>query len=893
MKPKDKYLAIEFLFTFLLLYAVISLLMPAVSSYKLYLIFGLLIGFGFSWASRGKAYTSLIYVITFLALGVLFYMFNALLNSTFYYKDVVIIGIRSAFLLIICLSFNASSAHFLNYIQMVSLPLFMSHPVLIKEYNESVIISIAVYFICWLAVLRGKLYGFSEAIEEKKPRRYYPFFLLAAFFIMVIFIATIVFLRVPMGEGRKKGVLPEVGMGEDFGLDIPGKEYYELQDKIQSEIADLVTSIESREDRYKTLKLLSSLIKESPDTIEADNSERGLTTHIKNPGLGIEKRKMDYLARLIKLYMNKKVIINMGREKDNLMDRLRRTPLNIKTRLFTLLRINDIHSADFYKDIRRNVQDLRKIIKNAELTMVSHGALSDSIGKFKDWKAFEVYRRSSDALKTDIESMPKPQPYKEFLDAFTAIDKMKLPADIKDTKDKIEKLSSANKELQYSKPINKANEVFNIKTDMILSQIAQELKEKIEDAHLSQTHTERLKSDVDTAVNTEDYRQFKDTFRNLEKMLKDNQIAASKALAKTLSIKVYLFSESKKEEIKDILKDSVAPDKLKEEFLSGIDKLMKEPDLNKMNTEMQEIQSKLEELLKPGFISRQMNDELNKKIEELKEILVSIFPQKMKPIAEQQTSAIYQKSWEDLINSLTLEDKKKEVLNEFKEQLANAKTISWLEDIKEAFRETLEDLIPKELKKEDAKSLEKEFNDLVRIRKQAIIAQTIFNLHNSIEPFKETNPEEFLKIEQRLNALKNSSTDEELKNNLEKLKEYLDAEKKDKDKKIPEEPQKTSLWELYIMPSFVVMPEGAKAYLMSIAVYDKVLFREVGPELEWFSSAPQVVSVDGKGMLRSLSKGKTTVFAKYRGINSNNAEITVVDNLAQGIDAAVRKELGR
>lgn len=889
MRLRDKYLAIEFLFTFLLLNAVIFLLIPALSSYKIYLVLGLLVGFGFSWVGRDKTYVVLRYFITFLALGVLFYMLNSLLNSTFYYKDVVIIGIKSAFLLIICLGFNAASVHFLNYIQMISLPLFLSHPILIKEYNASVIIGIAVYFICWLAILRGKLYGFSEAIEEKKRRRYYPLFLLAAFFVTVILIATLLFLRMPQVINKKAGVLPDVGRGEDFGLDIPDKEYYDLQDKIQSELADLVTSIESRDDRYKTLKLLSSLIKESVDTIEADNAERGLITHIKKPGLGLDKKKMDYLARLIKIYMNKKVVINMGREKDNLMDRLRRSPLDIKTRLFTLLRINDIHSSDSYKDVKRNAQDLRKIIRDAALNVVSQGALGDSVSKFKDWKAFEVYRRKSDALKSDMESMPKPKPHNEFLDAFTAIDKMKTPVDIKDTKDKIEKLSSSY-ETQYSNPVNTTEELFDIKTDMILSQVAQELKNKIEDSGLSQTNSERLKSDVDGVVNTEDYRQFKDTFINLEQMVKDNQIAAaSKPLSKVLDIKVYLFSEDKKEEIEDILKDSVAGDNVKKELSSGLDNLIRESDLNKMNTAIQEIKSKVEQLLKPGFISPQMKNEINKKLEELKEILLFRFPQEMERAAQEQPGSVEQKPQMDV----TLEDKKKEVLNGFKEQIAKAQTISRLEDIREALREVLDDLSKQEIKKEEAKIIEKEFNNLIRIQRQAIIDKAVFNLQNSIEAFKKTDPGQFIKIEEILDDIKTSNTDEELKDKLEKLTSYLDSKEKDEDKKITEADKKASLWEVYIMPSSIVMPEGQEAYLMSIAVYDKVLLREAGLELEWFSADPKVVSIDEKGMLRSLSKGKTTVFARYHGITSNNVEVSVVDSLAEGVDTALRNELGR
>ncbi len=126
MEEKDRYLCLELILTFFLLYFVISLFGELFSGYyRLYLIVGLICGFGFSWFNREKSSNLIRVLITTGALATFAWMIYSLSNSSFLYKEVVLICIKSALILEIVLSFNACLPPFLTYIQTLSIPLFM------------------------------------------------------------------------------------------------------------------------------------------------------------------------------------------------------------------------------------------------------------------------------------------------------------------------------------------------------------------------------------------------------------------------------------------------------------------------------------------------------------------------------------------------------------------------------------------------------------------------------------------------------------------------------------------------------------------------------------------------------------------------------------------------
>ncbi|MCX5702980.1 MAG: hypothetical protein NT066_00550 [Candidatus Omnitrophica bacterium] len=164
---RDKYFLADLVLTFLLLFFTTFLVKEALAGYWLYFILILICGFCFSLFFKDRQDQLIrifITIGTFLALA---WMARSILNSSFFYKDVIAICIKGSLILEIILSFNLYWPKYLNYMQALSCPVFMCFPLVVKGSNEASIIAILGYFICWLVILKVKFYEFL-----KVQRRY-------------------------------------------------------------------------------------------------------------------------------------------------------------------------------------------------------------------------------------------------------------------------------------------------------------------------------------------------------------------------------------------------------------------------------------------------------------------------------------------------------------------------------------------------------------------------------------------------------------------------------------------------------------------------------------------------------------------------------------------------
>src|SRR3989338_2640017 len=168
MEKKDRYLLLEFCLTFFILFLLISLLGEILSTYRLYLIFGLVFGFCFSWFIRDRYSQVIRFFITASVFGVFVWIIYSVLNSSFFYKDVIMIFIKGVFILEFIFSFNAYEPQLLSYIQALSIPLFMSAPIFIESnYNEVSLSLTLAYFIIWVAIFKVKFYGFLNPPPQR------------------------------------------------------------------------------------------------------------------------------------------------------------------------------------------------------------------------------------------------------------------------------------------------------------------------------------------------------------------------------------------------------------------------------------------------------------------------------------------------------------------------------------------------------------------------------------------------------------------------------------------------------------------------------------------------------------------------------------------------------
>ena len=87
------------------------------------------IGWSFSWFIRDKKIKAINFFINAGTLVILLGIIYSLLNSFFLFQEVILIFITGIFALEAILSFNAFSLRSLNYIQILTFPIFISFPV--------------------------------------------------------------------------------------------------------------------------------------------------------------------------------------------------------------------------------------------------------------------------------------------------------------------------------------------------------------------------------------------------------------------------------------------------------------------------------------------------------------------------------------------------------------------------------------------------------------------------------------------------------------------------------------------------------------------------------------------------------------------------------------------
>ncbi len=478
MEEKNRYLFLELVFTLFLLGPVIFLFGDLLSAYRLYLILGLIAGFSFSWLNRDKQSSLRTIFINLPVLGVFAWMVYSLLNSSLLYREVIITFIKGGIILEVIFSFNSAYPLFLTYIQALSLPLLMCFPVLVKDHNETNAVLVLVYIICWILILKIKLYNFLKPIKQKKSRRHFSILISAILFLIIIFISWSLFNRLSLGKIGKGGFLLQESQETKIDSETLEKEYYAMQDKVQEELSQLIPKLDSREERQEMLLMLSALIKDTSIVAEVKKAESALINRLKIPGPGLEKAKGDDIAIQIKNYLDRKIQFNLINLREGIINNLKKNRFNIMDKFSILDRINKMQRSGSYKGIKKYEKELNRIINNSSAKENIKRDLKEDIGQFKEWKVWELYHTRLESLNKEADSQKK-EPGKEHADLPTAINKTEKLPEFQELKEKIERLKKTMPP-EYKDTLKQTEELLDLKLEMFLSEKDRELKEKTE-----------------------------------------------------------------------------------------------------------------------------------------------------------------------------------------------------------------------------------------------------------------------------------------------------------------------------------------------------------------------------------------------------------------------------
>ncbi|TBR16460.1 hypothetical protein EPO66_04590 [bacterium] len=876
MKDQKKILYFEIILTLTLVLMPVFLLREILSYYSLAVPAVLIAGIFVSWLTRktqalfGKIFLNAGAILT------LVWIIYSILHSSLEYKEVILIFIKSILVLECIFSFCLFSQGSLSLMQNLSLALFMSHPLFLAGFDKVVSL---VYFALWLIVIKLKLYLLVSGEFNKESKVKYSFFVGMAFFALAAFIAWFALSNLSVGKIKKGGFLSEEDkeMGK---LESSPKEYYDMQDQIQSKVLNLIPQLDRTEQRYEIVTLLNKLIKDSPDVMEVDKAQTGLISMLRNPGSGVNKNDADKLITLIKKYSREKANINLRMAKDQAVNALQKKPFDLAKKVSFLSRINKISGANSTEELNKSGAELNKMIEDSSLNNSDKRELKDSINKLKDWKMLELYRKKMDMVQKRIDELKDPGLKKELSDLLKDTEEMEEPAQSENIKNKIERLKKDELTANEKDILDRLKELADLKADMIMESNSKETKNELKDLEsLAQYSPEEFNKAVDDIKNAQDAKDLSKAFSDFKEKFGDNKEALDK------------ISELVKEKSEMLLKDNLDSlnsqlennlnSEVSKEISDKLQDLELYKDQGKVNKDAEKIEERLQQLSQQGIISKQTKDALKTDVGEVRDLLlVKLEAEGVSEGRDTQKpeSGDSQNKFRESVDSSSLKDTNKDIFRKMQQEAGKADNITKLNNLEEVSDKESQRMVGEGEKKEEVQDLKNEFKDLCEIKKMFVIDKAISQIMDNLEQLKMNNPDVASEVEERLEEIREAKNNEELEKQVKELEEYINSQEsqiKENDKN--DSGNDESDFVIRIFPSRVVIPVGAMAYLRASAVFKDMFLKDVSSELEWYTSDGTVAVVDGRGVVHAISKGNVKVFAKYKGVKSSEVEITVTD----------------
>ncbi|MCX5701595.1 MAG: hypothetical protein NTW64_01260 [Candidatus Omnitrophica bacterium] len=520
MEQKDRYILLEFLFTFLILIVIIFLFQDVLPGYELYLAPGIIIGFYFSWFVRDKQSAVIRFIINTGIVAVLVWMIYSVANCSWIYRDIILILVKAGILLEIILSFHTWSYSFLGYMQALSLPLFMGFPTFVEDYNNLHAVLVSIYLVCWAVILKLKFYESFNPIREKELKKSHSFFVSTSFFSIIAIISWMLFLFLILGKIEEGGEFLHKQMRyleDEVSLE---KMYYDEQDKIQELIAGMIDNVETKEEREGIIERLNSLVT-GTNIAEIKASEEELIDYLKRGGPGLMPSfEPEQLVVLLKDYFDKKIQINLRKIKQKIIYVLKRNQFRFMERIRIISRVDKIRRGKIYLKIRQYAKEIKRTIEDSKrVDQEVKKELEDLAKELKEWKALEIYRQKMEELKNQIVPLDE-QVKKQFENLVSDIEKIETATDFKEVEKKIDLMKhTVPKEMQNL--VQKAEEIMDVLQDILVPEVLKKLKEELMQLEVPLKQKEKLQEQL---KNIEQKQEQQEKRENIEELFKLEQM---------------------------------------------------------------------------------------------------------------------------------------------------------------------------------------------------------------------------------------------------------------------------------------------------------------------------------------------------------------------------------
>jgi hypothetical protein len=209
METKDRYFNLEYFLTFLLFLPLLFLFPQEAAPLRIFLVGGIILGAGVAYISRDQLYSIRKFATLAVSLLILAGTVWFVLKSTFLYREVIVICIKSLSLLIVINSFSSCLQGYLSSMQIFSILLFFCICALTKGYSNIFLILTAGFIFNFLAIVKIKFYTLFNSSVKAKTIRQGINVLFVIVLVLSALLAWVLFMNVPLGKIKTLGYLEE------------------------------------------------------------------------------------------------------------------------------------------------------------------------------------------------------------------------------------------------------------------------------------------------------------------------------------------------------------------------------------------------------------------------------------------------------------------------------------------------------------------------------------------------------------------------------------------------------------------------------------------------------------------------------------------------------------
>jgi hypothetical protein len=347
METKERYFNLEYFLTFFLFIPLLFLFPEEAAPLRIFLFGGIILGAAVAYISRDQFHSFRKFFTLAVSLLILSGTAYFVLKSTFLYREVIVICIKSLSLLIVVNSFSSCLPGYLNSMQIFSILLFFCICALTKNYNNLFLILSSGFIFDLLAVVRIKFYILFRNSQKTQDKNQGVNVLFIAVLILSGFLAWVLFINLPLNKIRALEQLKE----EDLALMEDKKGTPLPEEQIQKELTKLTFKLSSPDEMRRVLAAIQDLlIKEKPFAYEVNKAQKDILETLDNPVLAREG-KTEELRGAVKVYASGKISNNLIHIKSDINRLIEDNRIGLRQRFAILNSVNKLEYSSSLEGI--------------------------------------------------------------------------------------------------------------------------------------------------------------------------------------------------------------------------------------------------------------------------------------------------------------------------------------------------------------------------------------------------------------------------------------------------------------------------------------------------------------------------------------------------------------